>query len=405
VRARTLLRGLASALALGLAGGRASAQNRIVIRPEPGTPVVAQELLLSVGPADEPEQQSGIAYLTARAATAAIRPTLDSLGARLEVQAQHDAVAFTLTAAPDAWEDASRALLSALFRDPTDSASAVGERDRIVGELEASENSPAAVASRSADAALYGAEHPWARPAGGTSESVATLTPADVEVFLRKNFTPDRATIAVVGPVDTLEARGFLVGRLNADPLPVAPPPPLERTLEPVRQEFGSITAWVTATYPFGSDADVEALRLLASVVADRFAFGPSSRQLYDARGEVVRHAAGGEVRFTLVVPPGEVDAWAERLRAAVASTVEAPLPAAVFNERLRRYRGERLLGMDAPEERARVLARELLLTGRRATEPIVALGGLAPERLQRAAQALQTPVMVYLGPFENKEQ
>jgi predicted Zn-dependent peptidase len=209
----------------------------------------------------------------------------------------------------------------------------------------------------------------------------------------------------VVGPVDTLEARGFLVGRLNAEPIPVTPPPALEPAQEPVRQEFGSITAWVTAAYPFGRDADVEGLRLLASIVSDRFAFGPSSRQLYDARGEVVRHAEGGEVRFTLVVPPGEAEQWGERLRAAVASMAETPLYPTLFNERLRRYRGERLMSMDLPEDRARVLARELLLTGRRTSEPIVALGGLTPERVQRAAQSLQAPVMVYLGPFENKEQ
>ncbi|HET6763471.1 MAG TPA: hypothetical protein VFH27_07355 [Longimicrobiaceae bacterium] len=394
---------LAAALA---SGGRAAAQqaDRIVIRAEPGTPVVAQELLLAVGAADEPELQPGIAYLTARVATATARPVLDSLGARLEVQARREGLEFTLTAAPDVWEDASRALLTALFRDPTDSASTTRERARIVAELEATENSPAAVAGRAADAALYGAEHPWARPPQGTSESVATLTASDVDVFLRKNFTADRATIAVVGPVDPAEARGFLVGRLNAAPLEIAEAPAPQPGDTAVRQEFGSITAWVSASYSFGADADLDALQLLASVVAERFAFSSSTRQLYDARGEVVRHRGGGEVRFTLVVPPAEVDAWGERLRAAVASVAGAPLPAGVFNDRLRRYRGERLLELDSPEARARALARELWLTRSRATEAVVSLGVLTPERLQRAAQSLKAPVMVYLGPFENAE-
>ena len=395
---------VAAALAC-LAGRAAAQQDRIVIRSEPGTPVVAQEFLLSVSPADEPDLQSGIAYLTARAATAPMRPALDSLGATLEVQARHDGLEFTLTAAPDVWEDASRLLLVALFRDPTDTATTARERDRIRQELEASENSPAAVAGRASDAQLYGADHPWARPAMGTSESVATLTPGDVDVFLRKNFTPDRVTIAVVGPVDPVQARGFLRGRLNAAPLEPAAPPPVQPGDSAVRQEFGSITAWVTASYRFGADADLEALRLLSSVVAERFAFGPSSRQLYDARGEMVRHAGGGELRFTLVVPPAEVDTWAGRLRAAVTSASDAPLPAGAFADRIRRYRGERLLELDSPEARARMLARELLLTGSRVTEPMVPLGGLTPERLQKAAQSLQAPVMVYLGPFENAAQ
>jgi predicted Zn-dependent peptidase len=391
----------AAALALLLACGRAAAQDRIVVRTEPGTPVVSQELLLAVGPADEPEMQSGIAFLTARAVTAPLRTVLDSLGAHLEVQPRHDALAFTLTAAPEAWEDASRALLTALFRDPADSAATVRERDRIRVELEASENSPAAAAERETDAALYGDDHPWARPVTGTSTSVATLTPSDVDVFLRRNFTPDRVTLAVVGPVDAMEAKGFLIGRLNAAPLDAPAPPPTRPTEGPVRKEFASITAWVTAAYPFAQGADVEALRMLALVVADRFQFGPSSRQLYDARGEVVPHRGGGEVRFTLVVPPGEVDAWADRLRAAVASVADAPLAPGTFADRLRRYRGERLLSVDAPEDRARVLAQDLLLNGQRAAEP-ARVEGLSPERLQQAAKSLAAPVMVYLGPNEN---
>jgi predicted Zn-dependent peptidase len=145
----------------------------------------------------------------------------------------------------------------------------------------------------------------------------------------------------------------------------------------------------------------VEALRLLALVVADRFQFGPSSRQLYDARGEVMLHRGGGEVRFTLVVPPGEVDAWAERLRAAVAAVADAPLAPGAFADRLRRYSGERLLAMDAPEDRARVLAQELLLNGSRATD-LVRLEGLTPARLQQAAKTLAAPVVVYLGPNVN---
>ncbi|MDB4950497.1 MAG: peptidase inactive domain protein [Gemmatimonadetes bacterium] len=388
-------------IALAVFGSPAAAQDRIVVRTEPGTPVVSQELLLAVGPADEPELQAGIASLTARAVTSPLRATLDSLGAHLEVQVQHDALAFTLTAAPEVWEDASRALLTALFRDPADTAAVARERARIRGELEAAEANPAAVAAAQTDSVLYGAGHPWARPAAGLSATVATLTPADVDVFLRKNFTPDRVTIAVVGPVDPVEAKGFLIGRLNAAALEAPAPPETHPGDGPVRREFGSITAWVTASYRFGRDADVEALRLLALVVADRFEFGPTSRALYDARGEVVRRPGGGEVRFTLVVPPGEVDAWAERLRAAVAAVADAPLPASAFADRVRRFRGERLLALDSPEARARALARELLLSGSRTGEPVPTDRPTA-ERLQAAAKSLQGPVMVYLGPSVN---
>src|SRR5207237_7234116 len=50
-------------LLVGLLLGAAplAAQQRMVIRPEPGTPVVAVEVLIAAGPADEPEGKAGLA--------------------------------------------------------------------------------------------------------------------------------------------------------------------------------------------------------------------------------------------------------------------------------------------------------------------------------------------------------
>ena len=53
MKTRTLLAAPALVLASLLAGGRAGAQERIFVRAEPGTPVVAVEVLVAAGPADE----------------------------------------------------------------------------------------------------------------------------------------------------------------------------------------------------------------------------------------------------------------------------------------------------------------------------------------------------------------
>ncbi|HEX8907208.1 MAG TPA: hypothetical protein VF771_20315, partial [Longimicrobiaceae bacterium] len=110
----------AAAAALALAAP-ARAQGRIFVRTETGTPVVALQVLVGVGAADEPTGQAGISYLAARAVTDPARAIFDSLGAHLDIDPQKDAVAFTVTAAPDAWADAARVLMVALFRDPVDS--------------------------------------------------------------------------------------------------------------------------------------------------------------------------------------------------------------------------------------------------------------------------------------------
>jgi predicted Zn-dependent peptidase len=155
-------------LPLAAAAGALGAQEHVVVRAEPGTPVVAVEVLVAAGPAEETAEQAGLAYLTARVATAPIRPILDSLGARLTVQAHKDALGFTLTAAPEAWQEATRTLLVALFRDPADSLAMVRERAALRAELIGREASPADALAREVDAAVFGRSTHGAAPRPAT---------------------------------------------------------------------------------------------------------------------------------------------------------------------------------------------------------------------------------------------
>ncbi|HEU4882079.1 MAG TPA: hypothetical protein VFT45_07540, partial [Longimicrobium sp.] len=154
------IRSIVGCMALAVLGARpAAAQDRVVVRAEPGTPVVAAEVLIAVGPADEAEGKEGITYLTARSVTAPIVPILDSLTAQLTVVQHKDAVSFTVIAAPDNWEEATRTLLVALFRDPVDSVATVRQRTATAAELEAREASPADALARQVDAAVFGESH------------------------------------------------------------------------------------------------------------------------------------------------------------------------------------------------------------------------------------------------------
>lgn len=386
-----------AAAALLLAAASLAAQDRVVIRTEAGTPVVAAEVLVAVGPADEPEGKQGITYLTARAVTAPVLAVLDSLAAQLEVAQHRDAVSFTVVAAPDSWQEATRTLLVALFRDGVDSAAVVRQRTAVVAELRARQASPADVLSREVAAAVFGAAHPWGRPVVGTPASVGRITVRDVDAYLREAFTADRAVVSIVGPVGANAASvaaAFLEpGELRAATAEAAAP---QRAR--VRRQYEAITAWVAAVYPFGPGADEEALEMLARLALDRVSFGLLRPQVYDAQVSVQRHRGGGELRLQLVVPPGEVEAWGRRLTDAVEAYARAPLEEPQFAERLRRYRGERLLALDAPEARARLLARRALLG--EAETALTDVDALTPERLHGAARALGRPVLVFLGPF-----
>jgi len=398
---RMLRTALAATLPLLAAAGRASAQDRIFVRSEAGTPVVAVQVLVGVGPVDEPAAQAGISYLAARAVVEPMRAALDSLGAHLDVDQQRDAIAFTLTASPDAWAEASKALLVALFRDPVDSAATVRQRAALVRELQGREASPADALERERSKAVYGEDHPWARPPVGTSATVGRVRVSQVDAFLRRNFTPERTVVAVVGPVDEAEALEVLrphmpEGDLRADSVPPMTPAP-----DAVSADYNSITTWVSVTWRFGDDSDVESLRLLSRLALDRVSFGPSRRSVYNSRAEVVRYAGGGELRLTVVVPPREARQWADRLREAVGGYAAEPLSPTLFAERLRRYRGLRLLELDLPEARAGVMARAALLGDRGAT--LADFTRLTSDRLQAAARALEPAIIVFLGPEANE--
>jgi zinc protease len=392
----------AALLAATLLARPGAAQDRVLVRPEPGTPVVATEVLVAVGPADEAEGKEGITYLTARSVTAPILPVLDSLAAHLVVEQHRDAVSFTVIAAPDNWQEATRTLLVALFRDPVDSVATVRQRAAAVAELQARERSPSDALARGVDAAVFGEDHPWARPAAGTARTAGRITVAEVDAFLRSGFTADRAVIAIVGPVES-GAGQALSAFMEPGPLRAATVEAPRPAGEPVRQAYEAITAWVAAVYPFGPDADDEALRMLSRLALEQVSFGVQRPQVYDSRAEVVRHAAGGELRLEMVVPPREVEQWAERLGQALSRYADEPLSDALFAQRRRRYRGERLLALESPEARARILARRTLLG--LPTVPLTDLEGLTPERLEQAARSLGRPVIVFLGPFVEEDE
>ena len=394
-RAAALL--LAALLLVASGAPRAAAQARIAVLPEPGTPVVATEVLVAAGAADEADDKAGIAYLAARAIVEPVRASLDSLGARLTVRAEKDALAFSLVAAPDAWNEASRILMVALLRDPVDSLAVVRERRAIRQELAGRAANPGDALTREIDAALFGADHPWRRPDAGYSATISQISLTDVDAFLRANLTPARTLVTVVGPVDEAAVREHLRPFFGSTPLDIPIVEGASPARQPVRKDYNSITTWVAVNYRFPPAPDLDALRLLADLVTQALSFGPSQRSVYNVRSEVLPRVGESEIRFQLVVPPEEADRWAERVEQIVAELAAEPMHETLFAERLRHYRGRRLVELNSPEARARQAARTLLLTG--APAPLISAQDLTPARLRAAARSLEAPVVVFLGP------
>jgi predicted Zn-dependent peptidase len=384
--------------AFGSVSLAAQTPQRIVVLSEPGTPVVAAEFLLTVGPADETADLAGIAHLAARSAVSSLRADFDSMGVHLNVTSHKDGLAFSVIAAPDDWEVATGRLLEALFDDEPGTEQVARERQAIIAELAGRQSNPADAATRELDSAFFGAAHPWGRPTVGTAQSLARIRPADVAEFLTENFTPGRTIAAVVGPVNEADVRSHLLPLLGSG----APAPveiiPFRSAERPVLREYNSITTWVAASFRFPETGDEEALRFVAHLAGDALSFSPSQRSVYDVSAEMVPRAGGGEIRIQVVVPPEEGAAWAERISDAIAAIEAGPLLDDVFESHFRRFRGESVMKLLTPEARAYAAVRHLLVHGS-LDSPATRDDEMTQTRVRAAARSLNDPTVVVLGP------
>lgn len=376
----------------------AQSARKLVVLSEPGTPVVASEFLLSVGPSDETANLAGIAHLAARAAVAGVRTDLDSMGVVLNVTSHKDAVSFSLISAPEDWEDATSLLLEALFEDVPRNDAVAQERQAIIAELAGRQSNPADAATRELDSAFFGTNHPWGRPTVGTAQSLGRIRPVDVIEFIEDNFAPERVIVAIVGPVDESDVRTHLLPMLG----PGAPAPvevvPFRSAERPVFRDYNSVTTWVAASFRFPESGDEEALRFVTFLAGDELSFSPTRRSIYDVSTEFNPRPGGGEIRIQLVVPPEEGEDWAERVSETMASIEEGNFHDDVFDAHLRRFRGERVVSLLTPESRAAAAARHLFVHG--SFDSLVPEGEeMTPARVRAAARSLNEPTIVVLGP------
>lgn len=374
------------------------AQQRIAVLTEPGTAVVAVEFMLTVGPVNEGTDEEGITYLAARSVVRPLQETLDSLGARLTIRPEKDAISVSVISAPDAWEDATAIVARGLLRAAPDTSAVVAERAAIVDELRGRIANPADAATRELEQAFFGLGHPWGRPTVGTPESVGRLRFGDVEEFLRENFTPDRVLVAVVGPIEEAAVRSHLrplIGNTFPAAIEIDPFRSAER---PVREEYNSITTWVSVSIPFEETADHEAIRFLGHLAADALSFSLTQSSVYNVSTEVTRRVGGGELRLQIVVPPEEADEWEERVSEIARDLETRTLLPDVYADQLRSYRGQRLMMLLGPEDRAHAAARQLLVQGSY-TGLIPELETMSQARVRSAAESLGPPTVVVLGP------
>ena len=131
-------------------------------------------------------------------------------------------------------------------------------------------------------AAVFPSGHPYARPIGGSHQSVATFTQADTDSFAKTHYRPSNMTLVLLGNIDLDRAEALLADtlpgalvsapsavklpeRLSPAPPAVPEPPPAPAALPRVQAAIAAPELWVGWSLPRGFDRDGYLLSFLSS--------------------------------------------------------------------------------------------------------------------------------------------
>lgn len=177
---------------------------------EPAIPLITLNAAFRGGAAQDPADLAGLADL--------MSGLLDQGAGDLDAQAfqqrlQETHVELSFSAARDTFyadmrtlsenrEEGFELLRLALAEPRFDADAVERQRSRALASLRRDLQNPNWIAGRNWSEAMFGADHPYGRPASGTLDSVAAITADDVRDLHRRTLARDNVVIAVVGDID-----------------------------------------------------------------------------------------------------------------------------------------------------------------------------------------------------------
>src|SRR5262249_48816482 len=211
---------------------------RVLIVENHALPLVAVELRFLHGVDADPRQKPGLAEFVADTvdegtktrSAERLAEEVEDLAAHLGAGASLETASVHLNCLTETLPKALE-LMADMVQNPAFRSEDV-ERVRLL-KLTALEQKKANTGALAADRAariLYGKDHPWGQPSGGTPESVASITSKDLAAFHARYWVPNDAVISVSGDVKAAEIVRLLEEKFaswKAKALPKASLPPL----------------------------------------------------------------------------------------------------------------------------------------------------------------------------------
>ncbi|HJX66668.1 MAG TPA: pitrilysin family protein [Polyangia bacterium] len=212
---------------------------RVILAESHKLPLVGVEMVVRTGNGANPRDKSGLADLvadmldegTATRSATQIAEEIAQLGATLSTNATWDASSLSVSALSENIDRALDVWADVLLRPAFSDGDLARVRENLLSTLARRKDSPPLVAGLTFARALYGENHPYGWPLGGTEDSVRRISRADVQNFYQAFYRPNNAVLVVAGDIREAELRAQMEKRLAGwKPKPariLMPKPPL----------------------------------------------------------------------------------------------------------------------------------------------------------------------------------
>jgi len=299
------------------------------------SPVVAFQVWIRSGGADEEDGERGLAHLhehmlfkgTPTRGVGEIASSIEACGGQINAWTSNDHTCYHIVLPAHEWRQGLDVLADAVCHSLFDPEELAREIEVVVEEIKRAADSPSQVGYQRLFEQIF-AGHPYSLPVLGTADSVRGMTSERMRTFYHRHYRAANTTVVAAGD---LPEQGVLeaIAEAFAD-LPHGPPP-ARNALPAPRPPAGAIVPQTTFSEsrvllawpaPHLDHADVPALDLLAMVLGQ----GDSSRlvRVLQRERELVNDVGAstytpvraGMTAITLLTN-------AERLRAAVTAALE----------------------------------------------------------------------------------
>ena len=182
---------------------------KVVLIEDHSAPVVALNVWVRTGSADERPDEAGMAHVfehmlfkgTQRRAVGEIAATVEAAGGNINAFTSFDMTVYHITMASRDAAVGIDVLADAVQHSTFDPEELARELDVVVKEIERGQDSPDTVLSQAIFDLAY-TRHPYRLPVIGTEASVRAMTREQMLAFLRRWYVPNNMTFVIAGDFD-----------------------------------------------------------------------------------------------------------------------------------------------------------------------------------------------------------